>query len=805
MDCSRAGNLSTVADEFTTIKNDIIIAMTNERITESIFRAAMLQDPRYQNGNVILEEQSSKNPKIDSLLVNASKAGKGKGYPDFIIQFTDTPEFVIVVECKPNENFHESPERRNYARFAVDGVLLYSSFLAKEFDVLSIAISGEQKTRLRVSHFLQIKKTAEPHRVFNDDALLTLSDYVEGYKTDDKKFNSDFEGLLKYSKELNDVLHANKVEQSRRSLLISGILIALSDKAFVYAYPHQTPEELSENLILTIKNKISTVQNKNLKDIIDTYSFIKTHSILHSQKNILRDLIGDIDQKINDFIKTHKYFDILGQFYIEFLRYTSNDSQLGIVLTPLHITDLFCEMANINKNSVVLDTCAGTGGFLISALRKMIVDAGKDLNKEKEIKDRQIIGVEIQHDIFSLACSNMYIHGDGRSNMIKGDCFSATVAQQIEKYHPNVGLLNPPYKTHKHSREEMDFMLNNLEYLKKGSLCIAIVPSSCALADHGEQLELKRKLMAGHTLEAVLSMPLELFYNSNVAIATCAMVVRAKEKHPQNFKTYFGMWSDDGFVKIKNMGRCDYHNVWHQVKKQWLVHYLNREEIPGLSIKVSVGEKDEWLAEKHITVDYASTKQEHFEHFVRQYAGSLFVLGKTECVSKDSISGEGVALHKKHHAAFNLSDVFDVYKGERLNKNDRISGNIPLLTSTSLNNGIAGLVDENSFILVKKLFKNKITMDMLGNVFYHGYEYFSDDNIHTFILKAKYQKHENHYTSVFMAVLLRQMQPKFHYGRQVRMKRLLNEKITLPVDRDDNIDWRFMEDYIKSLPYSTHL
>lgn len=233
---------------------------------------------------------------------------------------------------------------------------------------------------------------------------MPLDDYLNGYHTDERKFNQDFQELLKYSKTLNDNLHTLKVPESNRSLLISGALIALHDKAFRNAYKYQKPKELAENLINTIKNKLTDVQNKHIEDIITSYSFIKTHTILANKENKLRDIIEAVDKKINNFIRTYKYFDTLGQFYNEFLRYANNDKGLGIVLTPPHITELFSEIANVNKNSVVLDTCTGTGGFLISAMKQMVIDAGADKKKERDIKEKQIIGIELQHSIFSLTC-----------------------------------------------------------------------------------------------------------------------------------------------------------------------------------------------------------------------------------------------------------------------------------------------------------------------------------------------------------------------------------------------------------------
>ena len=149
--------------------------------------------------------------------------------------------------------------------------------------------------------------------------------------------------------------------------------------------------------------------------------------------------LWNLEEKINNFLKTYKYYDILGQFYIEFLRYANNDKGLGIVLTPPHITELFSDIANVNRGSVVLDNCTGTGGFLISAMRKMIKDAKGDSKKEKQIKDKQLIGIEFQHEIFALICSNMYIHGDGRSNLIKGSCFDNKIINQVKNFKPKTG------------------------------------------------------------------------------------------------------------------------------------------------------------------------------------------------------------------------------------------------------------------------------------------------------------------------------------------------------------------------------
>jgi len=94
---------------------------------------------------LLIEEQISDNPKIKKLLSSASKRGYSKGRPEFIISFKTNTDLLIVIECKADIQKHESPECDNYADYAVDGALLYTSYLSKDFDVLAIAVSGETK------------------------------------------------------------------------------------------------------------------------------------------------------------------------------------------------------------------------------------------------------------------------------------------------------------------------------------------------------------------------------------------------------------------------------------------------------------------------------------------------------------------------------------------------------------------------------------------------------------------------------------------------------------------------------------
>lgn len=590
----------------------------NESKTEIIVRDHF----RKYFDDIVFEEKKSDNPRIAKLLSAASKSGAGPGYPEFIIQYKNNPDLLIVIECKADITKHESKGHNQPKDYAVDGALLYSSYLAREFDVISIGVSGENKRELKVSHFLQLKGDKRAIEKFSSK-LLPVGDYLSGYIKSPEKFRQDYDKLLSFSKELNDKLHGYKILESDRSVLIGCILIALENSAFLKSYKdYSKPEDLAKFLADTaeLQFKNSGIQEQKLKVVKSSFEFIKTDKSLSTVPGILIEIITDINDNVNSFIRTHKYFDVLGQLYIEFLRYANSDKGLGIVLTPPHITEFMAELAEVNKDSVVYDNCAGTGGFLISAMKLMIKDAKDDQGKISNIKQHQIVGTEYQSKIFTLACSNMFIHQDGKTSILNGDCFDAEIIKKVKIYNPTVGLLNPPYKADKKKdTEELEFVLNNLECLEQGGKLAAIVPMQSALAQSGKIFELKKKLLEQHTLDAVLSMPNELFFNSNVGVVSCIMIFTAKRPRPKNKKTFFGYFKDDGFVKRKIEGRTDLYGKWESIKENWIRAYMNKEDIAGLSVNKIADAKDEWCAESYMETDYSKLTQEDFLKTIKEY------------------------------------------------------------------------------------------------------------------------------------------------------------------------------------------
>lgn len=379
---------------------------------------------------------------------------------------------------------------------------------------------------------------------------------------------------------------------------------------------YKNSKDLSRHLIQSIKRKLEEAElpEDRMKDIQKQFEFVLSNSVLTITDYLLR-LTSNIENKIYPFIASEKYVDLISNCYTEFLKYANNDKAFGIVLTPKHIAKLFCDIAAVTTKDVVLDNCCGTGGFLVAAMAKMFEEANGDSQAIQQIKNKNLIGIENKDDIFTLAISNMIVHGDGRTNIIKGNCFEEI--NKVRSFRPTVGLLNPPYNDVS-KIDELKFVENCLSVLEKNGKCVAIVPMRCALYQNGFGLEIKRKLLEKHTLRAVMSMPQELFYP--VGVITCIMVFEAHVPHRQsNKKTWLALWKDDGHVKTKNKNRVD-KNRWKDIKNEWLEAFHDLKISAGKSLTKHLDENDEWCAEAHLETDYSRISRSDFEEVVRNYA-----------------------------------------------------------------------------------------------------------------------------------------------------------------------------------------
>jgi type I restriction enzyme M protein len=263
--------------------------MPNERITEDFVRDHFKGDPLLNA--IRLEEQKTSVAKAKACLAKASKNMTGKGgFPEFIITFPALPDDIIVVECKADAKFHKSSDGKSPSTHAVDGALHYASFLSQQYNVISIAVSGDNLAKLKMSSFYQ--RMGELVAVEESSSLLDIYSYITRFNGAEQAKNIESGEITKTAIDLNEELNDYSVVKYERCTLVSAILLALQDGAFKASYKERatskklepTPERLAQFIVSSISNvlKDAEIDGDRVAAMIGEYQKIKNHSIARS-------------------------------------------------------------------------------------------------------------------------------------------------------------------------------------------------------------------------------------------------------------------------------------------------------------------------------------------------------------------------------------------------------------------------------------------------------------------------------------------------------------------------------------------
>ncbi|MFJ8947994.1 N-6 DNA methylase [Streptomyces sp. NPDC102395] len=775
--------------------------MANERITEDMVEARLRALGYYDDEDaVVIEKQQSTVQAIRTALSKASKTGKGgAGYPEFIITAPATPDMVVVVECKADVRNHESAKHDLPAQYAVDGVLHYARYLSPNYTVIAVAVSGDRHTNKHSFFVLPKGVTSAKPLVSPTGAPITewvgLDDLLAAASFDPNVQQQRTHDLIAFSMEMHEFMRDEaELEEKEKPLAVAGTLIALNDPVFAKTYAEYPATELPEFWMQSIQKVVRAAKLPvpKIENMTQPFTNIQVHPELRKPtkgypKGLLSEIVTLLADRVMPFLNVYHDFDVVGAFYGEFLKYTGGDGKgLGIVLTPRHVTELFSLLANVTKDDKVLDICAGTGGFLISAMMQMIRTATTDAEVES-VKKERLIGIEQQATMYALATSNMILRGDGKANIYQGSCFDVAITKEIESHRANIGMINPPYAKSKEDLHELRFVEHMLDNLEKGGTGIAIVPVSCATL----RSEHKANLMKKHTLEAVMSMPPELFHP--VGVITCILVFTAGIPHATaNKKTWFGYWRDDRFVKVKNLGRVDKHQTWPKLRDHWVEMFRNREVHAGESVMQKVGPGDEWVAEAYMETDYSGLDPLILEKVILDDAMLTLKSAQSAAASARQFSDT------ETWGQFELGFLFDIKKGKRVTAADRGPGTTRFIGASEYNNGITDLCD-----LDPTFQEHCLTVPYNGNsvgvAFYQDQPFFASDDVQVLIPKQDVSR----WALLFVAAVIRYERYRFTYGYKWNLSRMKKTVIRLPMTDVGTPDWSHMERVMQGLPFST--
>lgn len=410
----------------------------------------------------------------------------------------------------------------------------------------------------------------------------------------------DKQQIYNLTKRINDCLHIDFGIKNlyHRMIFTACALVGKRYGAFMVKGMDFT---LMKNSILSTLSKSleeSRKQNLKLDLLIEVYSEIKMNNT--TNQDAIDNFIEWITQ-ISDCVNSDYWNgeDVMGIFFNEFNRYKKK-SESGQVFTPDHITSFMYRLIDVDKDDRVLDAACGSGAFLVKSMCNMIKEAGGvKTKKAAAIKDVQLYGIEFDREIFALACANMLIHKDGKTNLEQLDSRTQEACDWIKSKNITKVLMNPPFESKYGCLTIVD---NVLKSVPKGTKCAFILPDKKLEKDRKG-----KKLLQHSTLHKIIKLP-EKVFSEGVTASIFIFEAGVPQKDREIFACYI---EDDGLETVKNQGRQDTKNRWQSIEDQWI------DTIRKQSGHVTI----QWIKPKE-HLSYQMPKKE-FEIFEEDFAKAV--------------------------------------------------------------------------------------------------------------------------------------------------------------------------------------
>lgn len=419
----------------------------------------------------------------------------------------------------------------------------------------------------------------EVYRMINGEPQINkmpVLESVESYKNifNDNEINKN--AIYKNTKTINDILHFSfdLKNLNHRMIWTSCVLVAnrFGNKLNSYDSMEVVKQKVIDQLNKEIEN--DRIKNAKLNHLIEIFKSIRLKqedniTNVQAEKEKLIDAIDAISNNINS--NNWNGEDVMAIFFNEFTRYKGK-SENGQVFTPDHITSLMYKLANIKFDDHVLDACCGSGSFLTKSMCNMIKEAGGPATEEaKKIKQERIFGIENDEEIHALACANMLLHKDGKSNIVYMDAKGESAGNWIKDKKITKVLMNPPYE----KKYKPIFILENvLKNIEKNADCLFLMPNN-KLRTNDRHV---RKILKSHTLKMIIKLPSETF--QGMASTGDVSIFHFVAHQPHGEKDIVSYWiKEDGLETVKNQGRHDISNKWKlEYEPYWIKVIQNGDD-----------------------------------------------------------------------------------------------------------------------------------------------------------------------------------------------------------------------------------
>ncbi len=304
------------------------------------------------------------------------------------------------------------------------------------------------------------------------------------------------------------------------------------------------------------------------------FPFIKN---LHSDKNsayakymddaifmiptpLMLSKVVDSMDAIYDLIAKQKETDTKGDVYEYILSKISASGRIGQFRTPRHIIRMMVELMDPQPDETVCDPACGTAGFLVATAEYLNEPERRAFLFNRQKKDHYMNhmfhGFDMDRTMLRIGAMNMIAHGIENPYIEYRDSLSDQNPDR-EKY--SLILANPPFKGSldadivstdllkitKTRKTELLFLALFLKMLRTGGRCACIVPDGVLFGSSTAHQAIRKELIEGNRLEAVISMPSGVF--KPYAGVSTAVLIFTKTGHGGTDKVWFYDMQADGF------------------------------------------------------------------------------------------------------------------------------------------------------------------------------------------------------------------------------------------------------------------
>lgn len=292
------------------------------------------------NGQLYTQEEHLLNPEL--------KAELGSLKPDFVIKISEIYYWVIEIKSKTNELHSAISQAKKYGNLINRGEKIKAKIItgiagndSDGYEIENYYLESDNFYKVIKHNSIEITSLLSPQQVemlINKDS----SDLMD--------LSIDEKHMLDIAENINEILHSASINKDDRAAVIACLLLAQIDSKLDLTQPPQV-------FVRNINDRAEDVLIKHNKKEFYEHIELKIPNSKQAQMKFKKALTQTISllNEINIKAAMNSGADILGEFYEVFLKYGNGAKDIGIVLTPRHITKFACDVLDIDQDDIVYD------------------------------------------------------------------------------------------------------------------------------------------------------------------------------------------------------------------------------------------------------------------------------------------------------------------------------------------------------------------------------------------------------------------------------------------------------------------